>query len=89
MPTTTTLVPSSTLTVTQFQHLADVPPEIEWFANLTNANTRRAYQQDLADWPCTCTLRIITTGLPGRPSQRQKGLDGRALMASQRPSPPW
>jgi hypothetical protein len=39
--------------------------------------------------PCTCTLRIITTGLPGRPSQGQKGLDERALMASQRPSHPW
>src|SRR5215472_11071102 len=39
--------------------------------------------------PCTCTLRIITTGLPGRPSQGQKGLDERALTASQRSSPPW
>src|SRR5499427_10370831 len=38
--------------------------------------------------PCTCTLRIITTGLSGRPSQEQKGLDKRALTASQRPSPP-
>jgi predicted ATPase len=36
--------------------------------------------------PCTCTLRLITTGLPGRPSQEQKGLDERARMASQRPS---
>ena len=33
------------LTPVQFQGLADVPPEIEWFANLTNANTRRAYQE--------------------------------------------
>jgi len=32
--------------------------------------------------PCTCTLRINTTGSPGRPSQGQKGLDERALMAS-------
>ena len=39
-------------------------------------------------WPCTCTLRIITTGLSGRPSQEQKGLDERTLTASQRPSPP-
>jgi hypothetical protein len=38
--------------------------------------------------PCTCTLRLITTGLPGRPSQEQKGLDERALTASQWPSPP-
>jgi len=27
--------------------------------------------------------------LTHRPSQEQKGLDERALMASQRPSPPW
>ena len=39
--------------------------------------------------PCTCTLRIITTGLPGRPSQEQKGLAERVLMASQRLSHPW
>ena len=50
MATATAMVPPSTLSVAQFQHLADVPPEIEWFANLTNANTRRAYQQDLADF---------------------------------------
>ena len=39
--------------------------------------------------PCTCTLRIITTGLPGRPSQEQKGLAERVLMAPQRLSHPW
>ena len=36
------------LTSAEFISLADVPPEIEWFANLQNANTRRAYQNDLA-----------------------------------------
>jgi integrase/recombinase XerD len=30
--------------------LADVPPEIEWFANITNPRTRRAYQNDLKDF---------------------------------------
>jgi site-specific recombinase XerD len=34
-----------------------VPPEIEWFANLTNANTRRAYRQDLADFMAFAGLR--------------------------------
>lgn len=38
------------LTHAQFQTLADVPPEIEWFANLTNANTRRVYRQDIEDF---------------------------------------
>lgn len=41
----------------QFQGLADVPPEIEWFANLTNANTRRAYQQDITDFMAFAGLR--------------------------------
>src|SRR5262250_146278 len=57
MTTATALVPSDTLTVTQFQRLADVPPEIEWFANLTNANTRRAYQQDITDFMGFAGLR--------------------------------
>lgn len=35
------------LTSAQFQELADVPPEVEWFANLTNPNTRRAYKADV------------------------------------------
>jgi integrase/recombinase XerD len=57
MTTATAMIPSSTLTVTQFQHLADVPSEIEWFANLTNANTRRAYRQDPADFMAFTGLR--------------------------------
>jgi site-specific recombinase XerD len=57
MTTATALVSSGTLTVTQFQHLAEVPPEIEWFANLTNTNTRRAYRQDLADFMAFAGLR--------------------------------
>lgn len=35
------------LTLAQFQRLADVPPEAQWFANLDSAQTRRAYQNDL------------------------------------------
>ena len=31
----------------EFQRLAEVPPEIEWFANLKNENTRRAYRNDV------------------------------------------
>src|SRR5713101_3489349 len=51
------LLPSSTLTPAQFLTLADVPPEIEWFANLTNANTRRAYRQDIHDFMAFAGLR--------------------------------
>ena len=38
------------LTAEAFQHLADVPPEVEWFANLNNKATRRAYENALADF---------------------------------------
>jgi site-specific recombinase XerD len=37
----------SILTAAQFRQLAEVPPEIEWFANIDNSQTRRAYQNDL------------------------------------------
>src|SRR5262249_58515771 len=45
------------LTPGQFEGLAEVPPEIEWFANLTNANTRRAYEQDITDFMAFAGLR--------------------------------
>src|SRR5262245_10216472 len=45
------LIPASrALTAAQFQGLSDVPPELEWFANIPNEKTRRAYQRDLTDF---------------------------------------
>ncbi|MDD2800021.1 MAG: tyrosine-type recombinase/integrase [Methylococcales bacterium] len=41
---------SRLLTAADFLRLADVPPEAEWFANLTNAATRRAYENALQDF---------------------------------------
>lgn len=38
------------LTSAEFARLADVPAAAEWFANIDNANTRRAYQNALADF---------------------------------------
>ena len=38
------------LTDAEFHRLADVPPEIEWFANLANAHTRRAYENAVKDF---------------------------------------
>ena len=32
------------LTAAEFQGLADVPPEIEWFNNITNPGTKRIYK---------------------------------------------
>src|SRR5215212_3133361 len=38
------------LTAAEFHRLADVPPEVEWFANLTNPQTRRAYENAVKDF---------------------------------------
>lgn len=38
------------LTAKEFQGLANVPPEVEWFANLGNKATRRAYENALKDF---------------------------------------
>ena len=37
----------SYLTRDEFHQLADVPPAVEWFANIDNANTQRAYENDV------------------------------------------
>ena len=37
----------SLLTRAEFYQLKDVPPEIEWFADIENPNTRRAYFRDI------------------------------------------
>ncbi len=38
------------LTAAEFQGLVEVPPELEWFANITNERTRSAYRTDLQDF---------------------------------------
>ena len=48
------------LTATRFQGLADVPPELEWFANIGNKSTRRAYENALQDF-----MRFIGISQPG------------------------
>src|ERR1700733_1506648 len=45
-----TINKSRFLTATDFQRLADVPPEIEWFRNIRNLNTQRAYQNAIKDF---------------------------------------
>ncbi|MDX2253801.1 MAG: tyrosine-type recombinase/integrase [Nitrospira sp.] len=46
------LVPldKGSLTPAQVQMLADVPPELEWLANITNEKTRRAYKIDVSEF---------------------------------------
>jgi integrase/recombinase XerD len=48
------------LTAGQFLRLAEVPPEIEWFANIDNPQTRRAYQNDLRSF-----MRFVGIERPG------------------------
>jgi integrase/recombinase XerD len=38
------------LTPAEFNALSDIPPEIEWLANITNQETRRAYKVDVAEF---------------------------------------
>jgi integrase/recombinase XerD len=38
------------LTAEQFHRLSEVPPEVEWFANLRNGSTRRAYENAVRDF---------------------------------------
>ena len=45
--TTLTLLPARVLSAPEFQRLADVPPEAQWFANLDSSQTRRAYRNDI------------------------------------------
>jgi len=35
------------LTTSEFHKLTDISPELEWFANIRNPNTRKAYETDL------------------------------------------
>src|SRR5919199_68370 len=41
---------SRLLTADEFHRLADVPPEVEWFANLSNPHTRRVYENAVKDF---------------------------------------
>lgn len=41
---------SRALTAVEFQDLADIPAELEWFANIDNEKTRRAYRCDVGEF---------------------------------------
>ncbi len=59
VPARTTAAPSRTLTAPEFRELAQVPPATEWFANIDNPNTRRAYRNDLAEF-----MRLVGISAP-------------------------
>ena len=48
-----------TLTAAEFHRLAEVPPAIEWFGNIRNEKTRRAYKSDVQDF-----MRFVGTVRP-------------------------
>jgi integrase/recombinase XerD len=48
------------LSAPEFQHLAEVPTETQWFANIDNPQTRRAYQNDLAGFICFAGIQTPT-----------------------------
>ena len=53
----TDLVPIGSLTPAEFSGLAEVPPEIEWLANITNPKTRRAYRSDVGEFSAFAGLK--------------------------------
>lgn len=50
LPAPATATGGRLLSADAFQRLADVPPELEWFANITSPATRRAYENALQDF---------------------------------------
>jgi site-specific recombinase XerD len=48
------------LTPAQFGDLADVPPELEWLANIANPKTRRAYKIDVEEFSAFTGIRQPT-----------------------------
>jgi site-specific recombinase XerD len=48
------------LPLADFSDLADIPPEIEWFANLDNANTKKAYERDVKEFMAFATVSTPT-----------------------------
>jgi len=75
------------LSAQQFQQLAAVPAAVEWFANIDNPRTRRAYQNDLDDFCGFVGLagaeefRAVTRAhvLAWRAQLEQRGLAGATI----------
>ena len=48
------------LPLADFYDLADTPPEVEWFANFDNANTKKAYERDVKEFMAFATVATPT-----------------------------
>ncbi len=81
---TPTIPGARLLTAAEFHRLADVPPEAEWFANLSNPSTRRAYENAVRDFTRFTGIRrpeefrAVTRAhiIAWRDELRQRGLGG-------------
>src|SRR5271154_279631 len=70
------------LTPAQFGDLAEVPPELEWLANITNAKTRRAYRNDVSEFSAFAGLKTsaeLRTISRAHVIAWRKDLEGRQL----------
>ena len=71
----------------QFEQLADIPDVMTWFANIDNAQTRRAYQKDIQDFMATVGIhspeqfRVVTRAhiLAWRKSFEPRGLSSATI----------
>jgi integrase/recombinase XerD len=78
---------SRMLTAAEFRRVADVPPDAEWFANLANPNTRRAYETAVRDFMRFVGIRrpqefrIVTRAhiIAWRDELAQRGLGGSTI----------
>jgi integrase/recombinase XerD len=72
------------LTAAEFQGLAEVPPEIEWFNNLSNRGTRRVYKNTIRDFMRFTGIvrpeefRVVTRAhvIAWRDDLERRGLEG-------------
>src|SRR5580692_7312042 len=75
------------LTAAEFQKLADVPPEVEWFANISNRHTRRSYENAVKDFMRFAGIfrpeefRTVTRAhlIAWRDELRRRGLGGSTI----------
>ena len=87
LATPSDLVPvkNQALTPSQFGALADVPPELEWLANITNPKTRRAYRNDVGEFSAFTGLHHpveLRTVTRAHVIAWRKDLEARALSPS-------
>jgi hypothetical protein len=68
------------LTAAEFRRLADVPPEVEWFANISNHHTRRAYENAVKDFMRFAGIQR-PEGIPKRDTRASDRLARRTVRA--------